>query len=500
MTVEVNIESEESDRMSYRSSTFSSNGLEKRHITNTRPWQNWNRLRNHLRPDTRIGLCLEFTTTFEEDMNELLKWVGEPVRLCILGDDLFQKTARCSGVRVLTRFKQFLRALMVANSMRTSLVLQEIQNKEELLERIRCLKISLDDLEKDHHDPCRAWNDSLMVPLQPLACNLDSETYRVFESDYAKYENYEQAMSLALDTKLETTYSDHRIVIMILGAGRGPLVDALIRAIQTKTSASRRYKVYALDKSFSSVQSLLFKKQSKWDRLAYKNIEFEVVQADMRVWNPIEKPDIIASELLGSFSDNELSPECIDGTWRFATKSTISVPQAYSSYIMPVSSYYLYQQVCSETQSSPFDMILVCRMANYYAIDKAQELFTFEHSDLSKEPVPGANERSKKIRFMSTTDTVCHGFAGYFSAHLYGDVSISTVPDIKTIGMESWFPVFIPLEKPLQLPRNTEFEVEFKRRESPDKVWYEWAITSPIKSRVHSTEGEDRAMSKVTEY
>ena len=42
-----------------------------------------------------------------------------------------------------------------------------------------------------------------------------------------------------------------------------------------------------------------------------------VVSCDMRTWNPPEKADIIVSELLGSFGDNELSPECLDGADRF---------------------------------------------------------------------------------------------------------------------------------------------------------------------------------------
>lgn len=33
----------------------------------------------------------------------------------------------------------------------------------------------------------------------------------------------------------------------------------------------------------------------------------------MRAWNAPVKADIIVSELLGSFGDNELSPECLDG-------------------------------------------------------------------------------------------------------------------------------------------------------------------------------------------
>lgn len=42
-----------------------------------------------------------------------------------------------------------------------------------------------------------------------------------------------------------------------------------------------------------------------------------VVSCDMRDWNPPEKADIIVSELLGSFGDNELSPECLDNVMKF---------------------------------------------------------------------------------------------------------------------------------------------------------------------------------------
>lgn len=42
---------------------------------------------------------------------------------------------------------------------------------------------------------------------------------------------------------------------------------------------------------------------------------------DMRFIDIPEKADILVSELLGSFGDNELSPECLDGASRFL-KST----------------------------------------------------------------------------------------------------------------------------------------------------------------------------------
>lgn len=37
----------------------------------------------------------------------------------------------------------------------------------------------------------------------------------------------------------------------------------------------------------------------------------------MRSINIPEKADILVTELLGSFGDNELSPECLDGAVRF---------------------------------------------------------------------------------------------------------------------------------------------------------------------------------------
>lgn len=44
--------------------------------------------------------------------------------------------------------------------------------------------------------------------------------------------------------------------------------------------------------------------------------QVKLVYSDMRSFNPREKADIIVSELLGSFGDNELSPECLDGVMR----------------------------------------------------------------------------------------------------------------------------------------------------------------------------------------
>lgn len=71
-----------------------------------------------------------------------------------------------------------------------------------------------------------------------------------------------------------------------------------------------------------------------------------VVATDMRVWDAPEKADILVSELLGSFGDNELSPECLDGAQAFLKEGTgISIPYEYTSYIAPISSSKLWNEV-----------------------------------------------------------------------------------------------------------------------------------------------------------
>lgn len=47
----------------------------------------------------------------------------------------------------------------------------------------------------------------------------------------------------------------------------------------------------------------------------------KILFGDMRQIDVPELADVIVSELLGSFGDNELSPECLDGAGRFLKRT-----------------------------------------------------------------------------------------------------------------------------------------------------------------------------------
>lgn len=67
---------------------------------------------------------------------------------------------------------------------------------------------------------------------------------------------------------------------------------------------------------FAMYFSLIFLRLENWKFEEWGD-QVTVVSCDMREWTSPEKADIIVSELLGSFGDNELSPECLDGAQHF---------------------------------------------------------------------------------------------------------------------------------------------------------------------------------------
>ena len=120
-----------------------------------------------------------------------------------------------------------------------------------------------------------------------------------------------------------------------------------------------------------------------------------------------------------------------------------------------------------------------------------------------------------------------HGFAGYFHATLYGEpvrphtgasdplvalcatplnmasaraslvrsqgtageVHISTDPPTESVGMFSWFPLYIPLRHPVLVPDGGTVTVHLWRHASTQKVWYEWALHAPLDSPIHNPNG-----------
>lgn len=440
------------------------------------PWEWWNVIRSVTGTEKRIGVALRLTADVPPQQ-KLRRWLGEPVRCIVISTSIFLTNKR--GFPVLSRAHQAV--LHQFFKLGSQLIIDGSCRHEHM----RLYYQYLDHLfnTRPPDDPlsefAKGFEDYLQTPLQPLMDNLESVTYEIFEKDPVKYTEYQRAMYLALMDKGAELGKDTEIILMVLGAGRGPLVRAALNAAE---AASQKVRLYAIEKNPNAVVTLLTQKAELWKDLV------TVVSCDMRDFDAPEKADILVSELLGSFGDNELSPECLDGAQRFLKDDGISIPCQYSSYLSPLQSHKLYTEVAAlrEKDKHPltaFEVPYVVRLHNVTELAEHQHLFNFVHPNKDKMV---DNSRYKFLRFKIKETNVLHGFAGYFDAVLYKDVTLSICPNSHSPGMFSWFPIFFPIKEPIRLQKGATLEVHFWRCVTPRKVWYEWLVSEPEVGTVHN--------------
>lgn len=339
-------------------------------------WHWWNKFRSLCDHHNRIGLALELTADLP---SQLERWPGEPIRVLYVPTSVFLMNKK--GFPVLSRAHQHFVASLIKLNCQIVLSGENLNKAEgivvyhQYLDHLYQSSQNIGQYEKFS----KGYEDYLQAPLQPLMDNLESSTYEIFEKDPIKYDRYEEAVYRCLLDIIPDSAADQKTaVIMVLGAGRGPLVRMSIRGAKR---AKRKVRLYAVEKNKNAAVLLQHLQTTEW-----KDHDVTVVSADMREWNAPELADVVVSELLGSFGDNELSPECLDGANRFLKPEAISIPQSYTSYISPISSHKLYNEIRGvtglEKNKSPetaFETPYVVRIHNYHELTEPIPMFTFNH-------------------------------------------------------------------------------------------------------------------------
>ncbi|KAG5366131.1 Protein arginine N-methyltransferase skb1 [Yarrowia sp. B02] len=344
------------------------------------------------------------------------------------------------------------------------------------------------------------YHDFLQAPLQPLADNLENGTYEAFEQDPVKYALYEEAIGKALvQLAREKKNAAGTFMICVAGAGRGPLVD---RTIAAATATNTQVKIVAVEKNPAAHVQLLQRSNDVWSAQGHR---VEVVLSDMRTYESRSEQffDLIISELLGSFGDNELSPESLDPIQRLLHPTRgIMIPQSYTAFAAPALSPKLYNSVLSggptpaqgpqqgsggHKEPSSFNTPYVVMLKQVDVLAQAKPLWSFAHPGNAPSRENTHNTRFSKTTFEIPAKACVHGIAGYFEAVLFQDVSLSTVPHTqhKSPDMLSWFPIWFPLKTPLNTPDHSEVDLCFWRKTDGKVVWYEWAAETffrPIQS------------------
>lgn len=116
-----------------------------------------------------------------------------------------------------------------------------------------------------------------------------------------------------------------------------------------------------------------------------------IVFADMRTWKAPEQADILVSELLGSFGDNELSPECLDGAQKFLKPEGISIPANYTTFVAPMASNKLHADVAAFKDLAHMETSYVVMFKAISLLAQPKPIWVFEHPNRQDVPLNQGN-------------------------------------------------------------------------------------------------------------
>jgi len=444
-------------------------------------WHAWNRFRTFCDHHARLHVALELeklTTKPSADYErELERWRGEPVRYVIIPANVFIQNQQ--GFPVLPKHYKALLLRFFRHNVKVIISEPDAacQQRNYVARLFQGLP-PLSQAEEFGH----THRDCLQMPLQPLSDNLESETYELFEQDPIKYAQYQEAVFRFL-TKRKDAGRQGPIYIMVVGAGRGPLVAA---SLQAADRADVTVRVWAVEKNPNAVHTLRHRQRSE---VGWHNVQ--VIPEDMRVWQAPRKADLLVSELLGSFGDNELSPECLDGAQRFLAEDGESIPTSYVSYLTPVSTSKLWDECRSAGDVKSLETGYVVNFHEaFYPCSSIEECFSFRHPNWAFE----SNDRYAEAGFTADVDALVHGFAGFFDCDLYDGVRISISPGTFSEGMFSWFPIFLPLPTPMLVKKGDRIYSHWWRRHAGGKAWYEWCLSEPTATPLQNPGGRSWPM------
>jgi protein arginine N-methyltransferase 5 len=456
-------------------------------------WYKWNELRNcvGIVPGNRLHVVLDFADLTEEEADwaiQYQRWFGESIQAIIIPTSMFLTNEH--GWPVLSRKVQKLVEEFL-NYYPIRWIIEGPCLHEKGYSAYRNHIAFIDDRRPppSFEDAfLRTTIDHLQLPLQPLYDQLASSTYEDFEKDSVKYDRYEAAIRQALIDR----HSDGKpVTIMVLGCGRGPILN---RAVCAARDFSGEVKLFAIEKNPSAVVTLQHRINDDW-----ADQSVTLVKTDMREWDTDERADIIVSELLGSWGDNELSPECLDGAQHLLKETGISIPASYTSYLSPITTSRLHATVASivpfihgEIKSRKyFETTYVVRMGAVFRLADEQACFTFNHPNEGM----SSNERFVSCTFempQELSHYMVHGFRGTFDCQLYGDYHISIADENNSKGMFGWSPLYIPVQNPFTVAGGTKIEVLLWRKVGPKKVWYEWMVKGH--THIHNIGGRSSSM------
>jgi len=299
----------------------------------------------------------------------------------------------------------------------------------------------------------------------PIFPPLTVVEYAAMEKDTSKYFLYYAAIHAEIYSLKKKVSCNSRINCMVIGAGRGRLVDYCLDCF-SELNINGFIFVVECNVSANSFLQQRYKNTENVTVLPPWVIRTEeelLLASDLHLCNEImtrlvenSSIDLFVSELLGSFGDNEFISEILSVSVKmFGRSSCVSIPSSYSTYISAIYSPSLQIYFAEHTDPAiyilglPKDAIVVSNIVKLYD----------QSSTITREEIQSI------INLTIMTKTIppyVTGLAGHFRAKLSHDIVIdTTITDTRNTFF--WETAFFPLPN-LSLKTETKIiTVNFKR-------------------------------------
>ncbi|KAL4570903.1 hypothetical protein LXL04_026567 [Taraxacum kok-saghyz] len=185
-------------------------------------WELWNSFRVLCEHHSQLSVALDVLSSLPSP-NSLGRWIGEPVKSAILQTDSFLTNAR--GYPCLSKRHQNLLSSFFYYSV-------QIVLSGKTVHKVAASGATQPDAQQAQRHELRSYLESLpeQKQFEPLMDNLEPQAYETFEKDSVKYIQYQRAVSKALlDRISDENASTTTVVLMVVGAGQGPLVRASLQ-------------------------------------------------------------------------------------------------------------------------------------------------------------------------------------------------------------------------------------------------------------------------------
>ncbi|XP_061347751.1 protein arginine N-methyltransferase 1.5-like [Gastrolobium bilobum] len=209
-------------------------------------WKIWNSFRLLCEHHSQLSVALDNFKILPSE-NSLKRWYGEPVVAAILDTDTFINKNRGNG-KYLSKRHQKLITDFFDHSIQIIISGKHVEDPfgthsvaeskahplQPYLDYVSFLYKRMDPLSEEER-------------LQPLKNYSEAQSFENFELDEAKYNQYRKAICEALlDRVPNEEASMITTVLVVVGAGRGPLVRASLKAAE---ETGRKLRVFAVEKN-----------------------------------------------------------------------------------------------------------------------------------------------------------------------------------------------------------------------------------------------------------